>query len=127
MVQDVNRQPPPTSWNGYYHPDCHTHIGAGFGRTGTVKNGANDAVTDPKCLHRQTFQRLIPGDFGPAADEAVDAEVMAAGGWLAGAIYDYGGFYAAAFAAGIVFNLANLLVVGALVFRQSRAVADAPS
>ena len=45
---------------------------------------------------------------------------MAAGGWLAGAIYDYAGFYAAAFATGIVFNLANLLVVGPLVFRQSR-------
>jgi MFS family permease len=45
---------------------------------------------------------------------------MAAGGWLAGAIYDYAGFYAAAFAIGIVFNLANLLVAGALVFRQSR-------
>jgi hypothetical protein len=34
----------------------------------------------PKCLHRQTFQRLIPGDFGPAADQAVDAEVMVAVG-----------------------------------------------
>jgi predicted MFS family arabinose efflux permease len=45
---------------------------------------------------------------------------MAAGGWLAGAIYDYAGFYAAAFATGIVFNLANLWVVGPLVFRQSR-------
>jgi MFS family permease len=45
---------------------------------------------------------------------------MAAGGWLAGAIYDYAGFYAAAFAAGILFNLANLAVVGALVLRQSR-------
>jgi MFS family permease len=45
---------------------------------------------------------------------------MAAGGWLAGAIYDYAGFYAAAFATGILFNLANLLIVGPLVFRQSR-------
>lgn len=45
---------------------------------------------------------------------------MAAGGWLAGAIYDWAGFYAPAFAAGIVFNLVNLLVVGTLVFRQSR-------
>jgi predicted MFS family arabinose efflux permease len=45
---------------------------------------------------------------------------MAAGGWLAGVIYDYAGFYAAAFATGILFNLANLMVVGALVFRQSR-------
>jgi MFS family permease len=45
---------------------------------------------------------------------------MAAGGWMAGAIYDHVGFYAAAFAAGILFNLANLFVVGALVLRQSR-------
>jgi MFS family permease len=45
---------------------------------------------------------------------------MAAGGWLAGVIYDYAGFYAAAFATGIVFNLGNLLVVGPLVFRQGR-------
>jgi MFS family permease len=46
---------------------------------------------------------------------------MAAGGWLAGVIYDYAGFYAPAFAAGILFNLANLVVVGTLVFRQSRS------
>jgi MFS family permease len=45
---------------------------------------------------------------------------MAAGGWLAGAIYDFVGFYAAAFAVGIGFGLANLAVVGALVLRQSR-------
>ncbi|MGH7047759.1 MAG: MFS transporter [Stellaceae bacterium] len=45
---------------------------------------------------------------------------MAAGGWLAGVIYDYAGFYTPAFAAGILFNLANLLLVGTLVFRQSR-------
>jgi MFS family permease len=45
---------------------------------------------------------------------------MAAGGWMAGAIYDSVGFYAAAFAVGILFNLANLVVVGALVLRQSR-------
>jgi MFS family permease len=45
---------------------------------------------------------------------------MAAGGWLAGAIYDWAGFYAAAFAAGILFNLANLVVVAPLVFRQRR-------
>jgi hypothetical protein len=45
---------------------------------------------------------------------------MAAGGWLAGAIYDYAGFYAAAFAAGIIANLANLAIIGTLAFRQSR-------
>jgi predicted MFS family arabinose efflux permease len=50
---------------------------------------------------------------------------MAAGSWLAGAIYDYVGFYAAAFATGIVFNFANLLVVGTLVFRQIRVHSSA--
>ena len=48
---------------------------------------------------------------------------MAAGGWLAGAIYDYAGFYATAFAAGIIANLANLAIIGALAFRQSRFTA----
>ncbi len=45
---------------------------------------------------------------------------MAAGGWLAGLIYDQAGFYAAAFAAGIMFNLAHLAVIGPLVWRQGR-------
>ncbi|MGH7038569.1 MAG: MFS transporter [Stellaceae bacterium] len=45
---------------------------------------------------------------------------MAAGGWMAGVIYDYAGFYAPAFAIGILFNLVNLLLIGTLVFRQSR-------
>jgi len=45
---------------------------------------------------------------------------MAAGGWLAGAIYDHFGFYAAAFAAGIVVNLVHLLVMSVLVLRQGR-------
>ena len=45
---------------------------------------------------------------------------MAAGGWLAGAIYDYAGFYAAAFAIGILVNLGNAVLIGALVLRQRR-------
>ena len=45
---------------------------------------------------------------------------MAFGGWLAGAIYDTVGFYAAAFAAGIVFNIAHLMLIGSLVWRQRR-------
>jgi predicted MFS family arabinose efflux permease len=45
---------------------------------------------------------------------------MAAGGWLAGLLYDHFGFYTAAFATGIAFNLLNLAVVGSLVFRQHR-------
>src|SRR5215472_8513999 len=45
---------------------------------------------------------------------------MAFGGWFAGALYDHFGFYAPAFAAGALFNLANLLIVGFLVTRQAR-------
>jgi MFS family permease len=43
---------------------------------------------------------------------------MAAGGWLAGLLYDHFGYYAPAFATGIGANLLNLLVVGLLVARQ---------
>jgi MFS family permease len=45
---------------------------------------------------------------------------MAAGGWLAGLIYDYTGFYGAAFATGIAFNLVHLVIVAPLVWRQMR-------
>jgi MFS family permease len=45
---------------------------------------------------------------------------MAAGGWLAGMIYDYAGFYAAAFTTGIAINAAHIVVIGALVWRQGR-------
>jgi len=43
---------------------------------------------------------------------------MAAGGWLAGMIFDRAGFYQAAFAAGIAVNLLHLIVIGFLVLRQ---------
>jgi predicted MFS family arabinose efflux permease len=43
---------------------------------------------------------------------------MAFGSWLGGALYDYFGYYAPAFGTGVVFNLANLVVVGSLVLRQ---------
>jgi MFS family permease len=45
---------------------------------------------------------------------------MAFGSWFAGALYDYFGFYAPAFAAGALFNLGNLAVVGFLVVRQTQ-------
>ena len=55
---------------------------------------------------------------------------MAAGGWLAGWIFDRTGFYGAAFAAGLVFNALNLLVIGFLLLqarqlRQATAVRPA--
>jgi MFS family permease len=45
---------------------------------------------------------------------------MAAGSWLAGVIYDYAGFYAPAFATGLAFNLANLLIVGGLLLQRRK-------
>jgi hypothetical protein len=42
---------------------------------------------------------------------------MAFGAWFAGALYDHFGFYAPAFGAGALFNLANLVVIGFLVTR----------
>ena len=45
---------------------------------------------------------------------------MAFGGWFAGALYDHFGFYAPAFAAGALFNVANLGIIGFLVTRQAR-------
>jgi predicted MFS family arabinose efflux permease len=48
---------------------------------------------------------------------------MAAGGWIAGLLYDHLGYYAPAFAAGIGANIINLLLVSVLVSRRrNRAV-----
>jgi MFS family permease len=43
---------------------------------------------------------------------------MAAGGWIAGLLYDHLGYYAPAFALGVGTNILNLLMVGALVWRR---------
>ena len=50
---------------------------------------------------------LLPGSLG-----------MAAGGWLAGVMYDHFAFYAPAFAVGVAFNVMNLVVIGSLVMRH---------
>jgi MFS family permease len=50
---------------------------------------------------------------------------MAMGGWLAGVLYDYFGFYAPAFAAGLGVNLINLLVISTLALRKRHAAAFA--
>ena len=44
---------------------------------------------------------------------------MAAGGWLAGVMYDHFAFYTPAFAVGVAFNVLNLAVIGALVMRRT--------
>jgi MFS family permease len=43
---------------------------------------------------------------------------MASGGWFAGLLYDHFGYYAPAFAAGLLFNVVNLVLVGTLVARR---------
>jgi len=46
---------------------------------------------------------------------------MAIGGWLAGVLYDRFGYYAPAFAAGLVANLLNFLIVTTLALRRKKA------
>ena len=45
---------------------------------------------------------------------------MAAGGWLAGILYDYFGYYAPAFAAGLGVNVVNFMIISTLALRRSR-------
>ncbi len=45
---------------------------------------------------------------------------MAAGGWIAGVIYDHFGFYAPAFATGLGVNILNFMIIGALALRKSQ-------
>jgi MFS family permease len=45
---------------------------------------------------------------------------MAAGGWLAGILYDYFGYYAPAFAAGLAVNVVNFMIISTLALRRSR-------
>jgi MFS family permease len=69
---------------------------------------------------------LIVRELFPAAEASwrvptvlfISMSGMAFGSWLAGALYDHFGYYAPAFAIGVVFNLANLCVVGFLLMRQ---------
>ena len=48
---------------------------------------------------------------------------MAAGGWLAGILYDHFGFYAPAFAVGFAINLFKFAVIGILALRRSQFAA----
>jgi MFS family permease len=45
---------------------------------------------------------------------------MAAGGWGAGAMYDYFGFYKPAFGVGVLFNVLNFAVLASLYFATTR-------
>jgi MFS family permease len=50
---------------------------------------------------------------------------MAAGGWIAGLLYDHLGYYAPAFAVGIGANVLNLLMVSVLVGQQRHRAVQA--
>jgi MFS family permease len=50
---------------------------------------------------------------------------MAFGGWLAGLLYDYYGYYAPAFAVGVGSNLLNIVLIGWLVLRWRNRAAYA--
>ncbi len=45
---------------------------------------------------------------------------MAFGSWFAGSLYDHFGYYAPAFGSGVLFNVANLALIGFLVVRQAK-------
>ncbi len=47
---------------------------------------------------------------------------MATGSWLGGILYDYFGFYAPAFAAGVAVSMINFTIISALAFRRSQTV-----
>lgn len=51
---------------------------------------------------------------------------MAAGGWIAGVIYDRLGSYGPAFGAGLAANLVNLVILGGLVLVWRRSLAERP-
>jgi MFS family permease len=50
---------------------------------------------------------------------------MAAGAWIGGVLYDYFGYYAPAFAAGVGVSMINFAILGTLAFRHSQTFAAA--
>ncbi|MBL8839514.1 MAG: MFS transporter [Alphaproteobacteria bacterium] len=62
---------------------------------------------------------FAPNDAGTRVGLVLMATLfgMAIGGWLSGAIFDWTGSYAAAFANGAAWNLLNVVIVGWLLYR----------
>jgi MFS family permease len=52
---------------------------------------------------------------------------MGTGSWLAGVVYDHAGYYAPAFAVGVVANVLNFILIAVLVTRQQRGRTAPPS
>jgi MFS family permease len=69
---------------------------------------------------------LIVREFFPSSEASwrvptvlfVSMGGMAFGSWFAGALYDHFGYYAPAFATGVLFNVFNLTLIGFLLLRQ---------
>jgi len=84
--------------------------------------GRNDWCR-PRGVHRPQHVELFP-----AAEDAwrvptlllFSGSGMATGGWLAGFLYDRFRFYGVAFGTGLMVNLGNLIIIGALVLRELR-------
>lgn len=112
-------------------------IGMAVAMTGFLLTQDEVGLFSVSAVFGLAFGGLIPGyivavrEIFPAAEASwripmvlfPGALGMAAGGWMAGAVYDGWGFYAPAFAVGIAFNLANLALVGILVPRHTPPVA----
>ena len=106
-----------------------TSTGMAAAMTGFLLTQDEIGLFSVSAVFGMAFGGLIPGyilavrEIFPAAEATWRIPIvmfpgalgMAVGGWLAGAIYDRFGFYAPAFAAGLLFNLLNLAVVGTLV------------
>ena len=67
---------------------------------------------------------LVPLPTGTNADAGLIGTstllASAFGGWFAGTLYDHFATYSVAFGSGVIFNLANLVIVVMLVWRWKR-------
>jgi hypothetical protein len=96
-----------------------------------IRERAGEIFRSAGCFRKQTARKL--GGSAGIRELLPDASWraplllftsmagMAFGAWFAGALYDYFGFYAPAFAVGALFNLGNLAIIGFLVARQTRS------
>ena len=78
-------------------------------------------LDDPELIGLWTLDEfagiIVPFTWGILSQHILIGIGMAFGAWFAGALYDHFGYYAPAFGISVLFNIANLLIVGFLVFR----------
>jgi len=117
---------------GGLHTVLYASAAQATAMTGFLLTQSEAGLFTVSALFGLGFSGLAPayvlaiGDLFPAKEAGWRVPVvmfagllgMAAGGWLAGAIYDHYGYYAPAFSVGVAFNLANLVIVGALLSRR---------